>query len=334
MKRVKGNLILAVLGAALVMNTAFVGATAVNPYTNTAPLYTQGAQKAAYIQEKTDGIFAPQTSPSSPATSGYDVPTGWKQEKLMLNGVSVEKYTPANVQTDRVVLFLHGGGYVGGLHNRYRDWGIHQGEIAGNATVLMVDYRIAPANTYPAALDDAVAAYKGLLKEGYDPDKIVLVGDSAGGNLAAALAVYARDHQLALPKVMVLISPWTYVGEDLPSHKTNLKKDQILGEKNKRLAGELKTPSYAKGADRTNPYLSPAYADLTGLPPMLITVGGDELLFDDGVLLGAHAQAAGVEAKTVIYPGMSHDWTILLPELPETRALEGEMSQFINKYLS
>lgn len=95
---------------------------------------------------------------------------------------------------------------------------------------MALDYRIAPEYKYPA-LNDAVTAYKGLLKIGYDPQKIVLVGDSAGDNLAAALALYLRDHKIALPKAMVLISPWAYMGTDLPSHKNNIEKDQILGEK-------------------------------------------------------------------------------------------------------
>jgi len=110
-----------------------------------------------------------------------------------------------------------------------------------------VDYRLAPENTYPAALEDAVTAYRAILKEGTDPRQIVLVGDSAGGNLAAALLLSLRDNKMPLPKAAILISPWGYLGSDLPSHVNNIPKDQVLGAKNVRLGGEVAHPrgSYA-----------------------------------------------------------------------------------------
>ena len=160
-----------------------------------------------------------------------------------------------------------------------------------------------------------------------------MVGDSAGGNLALALTLSLRDRHLPLPKAMVLISPWTYAVPNLPSHMNHYQKDQIVGAKNVRLAGEIKQPSYAKGLDPTDPYLSPACADLMGLPPMLITAGGDELLLDDAALLAAHAEATGVPVQFTVYPHMSHDWTIFLPELPESAAMDAEIRQFVDAQL-
>lgn len=301
-----------------------------NPYANVEILNMSTAQEADYIDEQVNKFF---NSTASTANEAYIVPDNWKQEKLNFDGVPVEKYTSTTTQTDRIVLFLHGGGYVGGLNNRYRDWGLHQAELAGNATLLAVDYRLAPQNVYPTALNDAVTAYKGLLKAGYNPENMILVGDSAGGNLAAALAVYLRDNKIPQPKAIVLISPWTYMGKDLPSHKMNLAKDKILGYNNKRLLPEIEQSSYAKGKDITDPYLSPAYADLTGIAPMLLTVGGNELFLDDVAVLAAHAKVDGVDVTEKVYANMSHDWTILLPELPETKAMNEDITNFINKHL-
>ncbi len=307
-------------------------ASKLNPYSHVETLDISGQEEAAYIQQKTTQIFSASAASRSEA-DGYEVPQGWKQEKLIFHDVPVEKYTFSKTKTDRSVLFFHGGGYVGGLHSRYRDWGIHLAELAGNATLLAVDYRLAPQHVYPAALDDAVTAYKGLLASGYDPERMVMIGDSAGGNLAAALALYLRDHSLPQPKAMILISPWTHMENNLPSRKNNLQKDQILGVKNVRMGSEIVTPSYAQGAVLTEPYLSPSYADLTGLAPMLITAGGDELFLDDTALFASHAEAAGVSVQYTIYPGMSHDWTILLPELPESEAMEKEIAQFTHRTL-
>lgn len=301
-----------------------------NPFISTKCINLSADEKAQYIDKKTTQLFSP-TVAARPALDKYKIPANWKREQLTFNQVTVEKYTPKK-KSDRIVLFMHGGGYVGGLHNRYRDWGISLAANAGNATLLAVDYRYAPKNVFPAALDDAAAAYKGIIDAGYDPEKMILIGDSAGGNLAAALAVYIRDNKLPMPKAMILISPWTSA-TDLPSRKIKYQQDMILGAKNKRLAPEVAEPSYFKNADKTNPYASPVYADLTGMPATFISAGGDELLLDDTILYAAYARAAGVKIKEIIYPNMSHDWTILLPELPETCAMKEEMAKFIDEQL-
>lgn len=331
-KNIKKMIVLSLLVGSVGALPVLGLAAAVNPYSTVKTVQLSGEAEQQYIADKTTAVFsAANAAPRNLDPAKYVVPKGWKQEVLKMNGVSVEKYTPVK-KTNRTVFFIHGGGYVGALHDRYRDWGIHQGELAGNATVLELDYRVAPAHLYPAALDDAVKAYTGLLQAGYDPSRMVLIGDSAGGNLASALAVYLRDHKIPMPQSIVLISPWTYMGNEIPSHKNNFTKDQILGQKNTRLVKEIEDPTYPKGGDVTDPYLSTAYADLTGLPPMLITAGGNELLLDDAALLAAHAKAAGVTVQFTIYPGMSHDWTILLPERPESKAMNQEIAKFIQTY--
>lgn len=323
--------ILASITAMILLSGATLStASYVNPYTHVKTVTMTAAEEAAYIDQKTTAIFAPSAAPARPASTAYVVPQGWTRENLQFANVPVEKYTNPAGDAARIVLFLHGGGYVGSLHNRYRDWGVHQAELAGSGTLLAVDYRLAPAHAYPAALDDAVTAYTGLLAAGYDPAKMILVGDSAGGNLALALSLYIRDHHLPQPKAMVLISPWADMGNSLPSRSLNLEKDKILGLKNRRLGPEIASPSYAKGTAVDTPYLSPIYADAQGLPPMLITAGGNELFLDDTALLAAHAKAAGVPVQYTMYPGMSHDWTILFPELPESKAMNEEITTYVN----
>lgn len=307
-------------------------AAGTNPYTNVKALTVSGQEEAAYIDQKMTEFFRPVTSAGG-GSGGYEAPAPWQEQNLVFDSVPVLKYTNPKGRSDRTVLFLHGGGYIGGLHGRYLDWGLHQGDLADAGTLFAVDYRLAPENTYPAALEDALTAYRAILKEGTDPRQIVLVGDSAGGNLAAALLLSLRDNKMPLPKAAILISPWGYLGSDLPSHINNIPKDQVLGEKNVRLGGEVARPSYRKDAPVTDPYISPVYADLTGLPPMLITAGGDELFLDDAALLAAHATAAGVPVQFTIYPRMSHDWTLLLPELPESAAMDAEIRQFVDAQL-
>lgn len=325
----KKALVIPVLASLFFGGVSMSYASAVNPYSHVKTITLSGDKEAAYIEEKATKIFNPAKT-SRPAVTEYVVPEGWQRQVLSLKNVPVEKYTYTKKAADRVVFFLHGGGYVGPLHNRYRDWGVHLAELAGNATMYATDYRIAPKFKYPAALEDAAAAYEGMLAEGVQPENVILMGDSAGGNLAAALAVYLRDHKIPQPKAIVLISPWTDMGNSMPSRTLNFEKDQILGAKNKRLAPEIAAPSYVKGVDTSDPYVSPARADLTGLAPMLITAGGNELLLDDAVLLAAHARSAGVAVQETIYPGMSHDWTILFPELKASKAMNEEIKTFIN----
>ena len=303
-----------------------------NPFSNVSELTLEGAAETAYIREKTDQIFG-IVPKAAEAPAPFAVPDGWTlaSKKAYAKG-TVETYTAKNDGVN--VLFVHGGGYVGGLHDRYRNWGLHLGDVIGAGKVHELDYRTAPEHPYPAALEDALAAYAGLLKDGMDPSKTILMGDSAGGNLASALAVSLRNKGLALPRAIVLISPWNDAGAMLPSRTMNFKKDRVLGEVNRRLGPEIYNPSYALGMNKTDPLISPVNADLSGLPPMLVTAGGHELLLDDAALFAAHAMAAGVPVTFKVYPGMSHDWTILLPELKQTKQHERDIRAFVTDVLN
>lgn len=315
-------------GGALTAVPSVAEAAYENPFSDIQYKEFKGEEEKAYIEQVTTAMFS--GAPLNPPVE-YVTPKGWQREVLTFNNVTVEQYVPEQRETERVVLFLHGGGYIGGLHNRYRDWAVNLAELAGKAELLAVDYRIAPQFKYPAALEDALAAYEGILSKGYNPEKMIIVGDSAGGNLAAALLVALRDKGMPLPKLGVLISPWTSFSAELPSRVRNFTKDKILGEKNKRMTPAVLASDYAKGTAVTDPYLSPVFADLSGLPKLLIIAGADELLLDDTVLFAQYAKNDGVDVTTRIYQGMSHDWTLLLPELPETKAAFEEITAFINR---
>ena len=303
-----------------------------NPFSDVEIVQLTGDAKKDYIDQKMDSFFNARYSIPE-KKSEYEVPKGWNFKRLEFNGIPVERFSPKKNSTDRILLFFHGGGYVGGLNDRYRDWGIHLATMAGNVTLFALDYRIAPVDQYPAALDDAINAYLGMLDSGCDPNKIILLGDSAGGNLAAVFALYLRDHNLPLPKAMILLSPWLSMENSLPSRIQNRASDQILGEKNQRLNPEIMDSTYTRNQDLRDPYISPVYGDLSNLPPTLIVAGADEILLDDTLLFASREQIAGVNVQESIYPGMSHDWTLIFPELQESQEMFREIKSFVDESL-
>ena len=186
-----------------------------------------------------------------------------------------------------------------------------------------------------AALDDAAAVYRELLASGVRPENVIVIGDSAGGNLALALSLRLKEDGVAQPALLALISPWTTFEQTAPSRTANRERDLVLGSKGFPLYAEvqLRKPSYAGEMDLNDPQLSPIYADLRGLPPMLIQVGGYELFLDDGLSLARRASSDDVEGTLTIYPGMPHDFPLLLPELDETAASLQEFKDFVERHM-
>lgn len=175
------------------------------------------------------------------------------------------------------------------------------------------------AITRTIALEDAAAAYQKLLNSGIPAEHIVVMGDSAGGNLALALALYLRDHHVAGPNSLVLYSPWGDAGH-LPTRYINQGNDVILGIRNPKLnSAVMDNKYYFQDVNLKDPYVSPVYADFTGLPPMLIIAGEKELFVDDCRLLEQRGSEAGVPVELHLYPEMSHDWPLLFPELSESK---------------
>ncbi len=204
------------------------------------------------------------------------------------------------------LLYFHGGGHVMGSPGMERPF-IAALAAAARADTFSADYRLAPRHPFPAALDDAVAAYTGLLADGVEPATLVVGGDSAGGNLAAALLVRLRDERHPLPAGGVLFSPWldlTHTGTTLA---TNELTDYLT------VVADGPADAYLAGVEPTDPYASPYHADPTGLPPLLLLAGGKEILLDDSVRFAAKAEEAGVDVTLHIEPGMYHVWPAVVP---------------------
>jgi epsilon-lactone hydrolase len=231
--------------------------------------------------------------------------------------------TPAS-HPDRHVLFLHGGGFVSGSSALYRHvtWRF---AAAARARLLSVDYRLAPEHPFPAALDDAVNAYRWLLSDGAEARHVAVMGDSAGGNLAFAMLLKAHDEGLPLPAAAVALSPWVDLALESPSMARNAAADPMLNAAN--------TPklvkSYLNGADPRAPYASPLYGDLSGLPPTLIQVGSDEILHDDAVRMAEKLRASGCQVELEIWPRMPHVWHLFATILPEARQAIARVGAFL-----
>ena len=256
-------------------------------------------------------------------------PRGTETITINAGGVSADRViTPAS-RPNRHVLYLHGGAYRLGAPSTYRHftWRIAS---AAQAQVLVIDYRLAPENPFPAALEDAVSYYCWLLAEGADPRQIVVIGDSAGGGLALALLLKLRDSGLPLPAAAVVLSPWTDLALTGASFTLNAKLDAMVhAEDVPKFAAD-----YLAGADPRHPYASPLYGDPTGLPPTLIQVSSEEVLRDDAVRMAEKMQRAHCQAELQIWPRMPHVWHLLAPILPEAREAIAEIGKFVQRTLA
>lgn len=226
-----------------------------------------------------------------------------------------EWQVPRDVQTDGVILFLHGGGYIAGSPRTHRSCTGWLAQEAGTR-LFSLDYRLAPEHPFPAALDDAVAAVDALVVAGTPASRIVLAGDSAGGGLALATLLRLRDAGQPLPAGAALICPLTDLTEASASLVTNAASEPLLGLRHRTQALRL----YAGRTPLTDPLLSPVYADLRGLPPLLVQASRIEVLWDDARRLVARAQAAGVPVTFEPEDDVGHDWQLTVPLTPEARA--------------
>jgi epsilon-lactone hydrolase len=240
-----------------------------------------------------------------PLAEGVSISTG------SLAGRPVEWFEPPNRRGDGVVLHFHGGGYVMGSLVTIRAMATYLAAASG-ARVVTLDYRLAPEHPYPAAVADAVAAYAELLdRHDIDPNDLVFSGDSAGGGLVLAALLAVRDRGMPLPAAGVCISPWADLTLPEGSLDTNADRDPQVT----RAALTIMAEHYLAGADPTDPGASPRYADLSGLPPLLIQVGGAEGLLDDSIAVADQARAAGVEVTLDVWPEMIHVWHAFAPRL-------------------
>jgi acetyl esterase/lipase len=259
-------------------------------------------------------------------TSLFPVADDVRSEPVDANGVPAEWISTPAAEDQRVILYLHGGGYVIGSIATHRDMVSRLGRAAA-ARALSVDYRLAPEHPFPAAVDDATDAYRWLLSTGVDPARLVIAGDSAGGGLTVATLVALRDAGDPLPAAAVCVSPWADLecrGESITS-KADL--DPILRQESILKWGKL----YLGDADPRTPLASPIHADLAGLPPLLIMMGTAELLFDDATRLAERAQAGGVDVTLEPWEEMIHAWPIFAALLPEGQQALDRMGNFIRE---
>jgi monoterpene epsilon-lactone hydrolase len=227
-----------------------------------------------------------------------------------------------------VILYLHGGAYALGSINTHREL-VSRLARAVNVRGLALDYRLAPEHPFPAALEDATAGYRWLLAQGYDPSQIIFGGDSAGGGLALATLVALRDAGKPLPAGAVCISPWTDLAHTGASIQSKAAVDPMLTpESSMRYAR-----TYAGEHELTSPLISPLYADLKGLPPLLIQVGSDEILLDDATRCAVHAREAGVDVTLEVWSGMFHVFQ-MASFLPETKKAVEHIAEFVLQNLN
>jgi len=239
-------------------------------------------------------------------------PPGTTVEPVDAGGVPAEWVIAAGVDSVRLLVYLHGGAYQIGSPATLRRMIAHM-SAAAQVSVLSVGYRLAPEHPFPAAVDDALTAYRFLLHGGADPAAIVIAGDSAGGGLALATLVALRDAGDPLPAAAVAMSPWTDLALTGESLSTRADVDVMIQPDGMRESAA----TYLAGADPRHSYASPLYADLHGLPPMLIQAGDAEILRDDSTRFAAAAQAAGVDVTLEIWDEMPHVWHAFAGLLPE-----------------
>lgn len=249
------------------------------------------------------------------------LPRGVTVTPASIHGRAAAWVRPQHAESEQVMLYFHGGGYVMGSTASYQRI-VAKFVRASGAPALVFDYRLAPEHPFPAALDDAVDTYRWLLADGVSASRIVFVGDSAGGGLALATLLACRDRGIPLPAAAVTLSPWT----DLACSGASYAEPDPVAPAG---SWELFSAAYAGAADRRTPLLSPLHGDLWGLPPLLIYVGERESMRDDATKFAAKAQAAGVAARLRIGKGLFHCYPAFAPAFPEaTKALD-EIAEFI-----
>jgi len=250
-----------------------------------------------------------------------------KCEPVDAGGVVGEWIVAPNAAPDRAILYLHGGGYVMGSIHTHRAM-IARISRAAQARVLAIDYALAPENPFPAAVNDATAAYKWLLKQGYKPGKLAISGDSAGGGLTFSTLVALRDSGTPLPAAAAPISPWTDLAATGASIVSRAAADPMVGRE-----GLAPMANHYTGSnDPKTPLISPLYADLHGLPPLLIHVGDAEILLDDSTRIAERAKAAGVDVTLEVWPEMVHVWHVFAKILPEGQQAIDRIGEFIRTH--
>lgn len=254
-------------------------------------------------------------------------PKGMHIEHITVDDLAAAWIRPADADKSKVVLHLHGGGYVTGSIASHLMMCIPMAQTL-KMNVLLPEYRLAPEHPFPAAIDDVLKIYHWLLTQGYAANDIIISGDSAGGGLGVAVVAALRDQNEALPAAMICISPWADLTMEGRSHSTRAKAEAVLN------ADVLREWAlcYTNESNLSNPLVSPIFANLRDFPPLLIQVGSDEILVDDAIALAEKAKSAGVDVTLKIWDGMWHVWQALGDLIPESEKSFEEIRQFIQEH--
>jgi monoterpene epsilon-lactone hydrolase len=248
-----------------------------------------------------------------------------KCEAVDAGGVPAEWVTAPEAVEERVIYYLHGGGYSIGSIRTHREM-VSRLSRAAKLRVLLLDYRLAPENPFPAAVEDSVAGYRWLLSTGVNPARVVIAGESAGGGLTVATLVALRDAGDPLPAVAIPMSPWVDMEALSESMMIKADVDPVVTRENILQMAK----NYLSGVDPRTPLAAPLYADLKGLPPLLIQVGTSEVLLDDATRLADRAKAAGVDVVLEPWEDMIHMWHFF-PMLPEGQQAIDRIGEFVRE---
>jgi epsilon-lactone hydrolase len=270
------------------------------------------------------GSIDEQRSRQEKSTRFFRIPKEGHYVPVNIKDITAE-WIKCPTSKDSVILYLHGGAYALGSINIHREY-LSRLALATQQKVLAINYRLAPEHPYPAALEDSLTAYRWLLSQGFDSSNIAIAGDSAGGGLTLATLLSLRDAGDSLPACAVCISPWVDLTLSSKSIHTNTIVDPLLNSNilkaySKQYAGDFAT---------NLPLISPIFADLKGLPPLLIHAGTNEILLDEAIQISENARLAGVDVTLETWEGMFHVFQIL-PFLPETKISFDHIAKFISK---
>ena len=243
-------------------------------------------------------------------------------------GMRAEWLTPQAPARGKAMLYLHGGAYVFGNCTTHRQL-VSYVARACNVRALVIEYRLAPEHSFPAAIEDSLAAYRALRDEGYGPGDIILGGDSAGGGLVMALLLSLRDAGEELPAGAVMLSPWLDLTASGESMTTRAKRDPWFKPPDMPIIASY----YCEEDEYRHPLVSPVYADVKGLPPIYIQVGDDEILLSDSIRIAEKLETAGGEVTLEIWPDMFHVFQVFVHQMPESREAIDKFAPFVKSRL-
>lgn len=261
----------------------------------------------------------------NPIEPAWKCPKEYQMKQICMEQFEMEFLQPDNAENNLIILQLHGGGYIGPMKNIYRSFAVMFSKAAKGADVLTIDYRVAPENPYPAALEDAIEAYQWILDKGYSNDQIIVAGDSAGGGLSLALCLYLRDNGLKLPKGIITMSAWADLTCEGESYTSQYEIDPLFGNTKDSM---IFNSSYIGDNDPHNPYISPVFGEYHDFPPILMQVGSYEMLLSDTKEVARKIKEQGGKVRLSIYEGMFHVFQMSLKLIPESRNAWQEIRQF------